>query len=78
MKLPSCFYTKAFWVVIPLLAVSIGSGVMAVNAQINTNTQYDYAQDNRINSITYDINEKITRISINQMLICDKLDVNCK
>jgi len=78
LKLPGCFYTKAFWVVVPLLAASMGSGVMAVNAQINANTQYDYEQDNRINNLTYDINDKITRISVNQMLICDKLDVNCK
>ena len=78
MKLPSCFYTKAFWVIVPLLAVSMGSGVMAVNAQINANTQYDYDQDKRINDLTYDINEKITKFSNNQILICDKLEVNCK
>ena len=78
MKLPGCFYTKAFWIVVPLLAVSMGSGVMAVNAQLNANTQYDYEQDNRINDLTYDINTKLTDIKINQMLVCDKLEVNCK
>ena len=78
MKLPGCFYTKAFWVVVPLLAVSMGSGVMAVNAQINSNTQYDYEQDVRINNLTYDINEKLTKFSNNQILICDKLAVNCR
>ena len=78
LKLPACFYTKAFWVVVPLLAVSMGSGVMAVNAQINANTQYDYDQDARINELSYDINTKLTNIQINQMLVCDKLEVNCK
>ena len=78
MKLPSCFYTKAFWVVVPLLAASMGGGVMAVNAQLNLNTQYDYEQDDRINDLTYDINEKMTRISVNQILICDKLEVDCR
>ena len=78
MKLPDCFYTKAFWVVVPLLAVSMGSGVMAVNAQLNANTQYDYSQDRKIQELTYDINAKLTNIHVNQMLVCDKLEVNCK
>ena len=78
LKLPDCFYTKAFWVVVPLLAVSMGSGVMAVNAQLNANTQYDYEQDKRINDLTYDINTKLTDIKVNQILVCDKLEVNCK
>ena len=76
--MPACFYTKAFWVIVPLLAVSMGSGVMAVNAQINSNTQYDYDQDKKIDALTYDINTKLTDIKINQMLVCDKLEVNCK
>lgn len=36
MRLPDCFYQKAFWVVIPLLIVSFGSGVAAINAQITS------------------------------------------
>lgn len=56
----------------------MASSVMAVSEQIQTNIQYDYSQDERINNLTYDINQKMTNISINQMLICDKLDVNCK
>ena len=76
--MPSCFYTKAFWVIVPLLSISMGSGVMAVNAQINANIQYDYEQDARINNLTYDINEKLGKMSNNQFLICDKLQVNCK
>ena len=78
MKFPTCFYSKAFWVVIPLLSISMASSVMAVNEQVQTNIEYDYSQDARINDLTYDINEKITKISVNQMLICNKLDVNCK
>ena len=78
MKLPACFYSKAFWVVIPLLSISMASSVMAVNEEIQNNIKYDYSQDERINDLTYDINEKITKISVNQMLICDKLEVNCK
>ena len=76
--MPACFYTKAFWVIVPLLIVSMGSGVMAVNAQLNANTQYDYTQDKKIDALTYDINTKLTDIKINQMLVCDKLEVNCK
>ena len=78
MRFPDCFYTKAFWVVVPLLAMSMGSGIMAVNAQINANTQYDYEQDKKITDLTYDINEKLSRISANQFLVCDKVGANCK
>lgn len=56
----------------------MASSVMAVNEQLQTNIQYDYSQDKRINDLTYDINQKMTNISINQMLICDKLEVKCK
>ncbi len=35
MKAPACFYTKAFWIVIPLLIVSMGSGIAAIDAQVN-------------------------------------------
>ena len=75
MKLPSCFYTKAFWVVVPLLAASMGSGIMAVNAQINANTQYDYSQDARINDLTDNINEKLTDIQVSQARLEQKIDM---
>ena len=78
MELPKCFYSKAFWVVIPLLSISMASSVMAVSEQIQTNIQYDYSQDKRINDLTNDINEKLTRISANQFLVCDKVGANCK
>ena len=78
MRFPECFYTKAFWIVVPLLAISMGSGVAAINGQIYTNTQYDYEQDGRINELTYDINTKLTEIKVNQILVCTKLEVNCK
>ena len=78
MKLPACFYSKAFWVVVPLLSISMASSVMAISEQIQTNIQYDYSQDTRINDLTYDINGKLTKMEVNQMLICDKLQVNCK
>jgi len=76
--LPACFYSKAFWVVVPLLSISMASSVMAISEQIQTNIQYDYSQDTRINDLTYDINGKLTKMEVNQMLICDKLQVNCK
>jgi len=78
LKLPACFYSKAFWVVVPLLSISMASSVMAISEQIQTNIQYDYSQDTRINDLTYDINGKLTKMEVNQMLICDKLQVNCK
>lgn len=78
MKVPGCFYTKAFWVVVPLLSVSMASGVMAVNNQLVSNWDYDYEQDRQIKELTYDMNTKLTSIQVNQFLICDKLEVNCK
>ena len=78
LKFPGCFYTKAFWVVVPLLTVSMGSGVMAVNNQLSSNWDYDYTQDKHLTDLTYDVNQKLTNIQVNQMLICDKLDVNCR
>ena len=78
MKLPGCFYTKAFWVVVPLLSISMASSVMAVNEQIQTNIQYDYAQDIRINVLQETINDKITKMYGNQMIICEKVGANCK
>lgn len=56
----------------------MASSVMAISEQIQTNIQYDYSQDTRINDLTYDINGKLTKMEVNQMLICDKLQVNCK
>lgn len=34
MRLPKFCYEKAFWVIVPILIVSIGSGIAAINAQI--------------------------------------------
>ena len=76
--MPACFYTKAFWVVVPLLTVSMSSGVLAVNNQITSNWDYDYAQDEKIINLTYDINEKLQKISANQLLVCDKIGANCR
>ena len=78
MELPKCFYSKAFWVVIPLLSISMASSVMAVNEQIQTNIEYDYSQDIRINSIQTQLSDKIEKMYGNQMIICEKVGANCK
>ena len=77
MKFPQCFYTKAFWIVIPLLAASMGSSVLAINEQVTNNYNYDYKQDEKISIINDHINEKLTDIMINQYILCDKLDAKC-
>lgn len=78
MKLPSCFYQKAFWVVIPFLIVAMGSGVAAINAQIEANFNYDHEQDKKINDIQHELDNKLTLMYGNQRVICEKLGVNCK
>ena len=56
----------------------MAASVAAVNEQIISVQNYNYVQDDRINNLTYDINEKITKIAANQLLVCDKLQANCK
>lgn len=78
MKFPACFYSKAFWVVVPLLSISMASSVMAVNEQIQTNTQYDYAQDDRIHELSLIMGDKMEKMYGNQMIICEKVGANCR
>ena len=56
----------------------MASSVMAVNEQIQTNVEYDYSQDNRINTIQAQLSDKIERMYGNQMIICEKVGANCK
>ena len=78
MKFPACFYSKAFWVVVPLLSISMASSVMAVNEQIQTNIEYDYAQDDRIHELSVILGDKIEKMYGNQMIICEKVGANCR
>lgn len=56
----------------------MASSVMAVNEQIQTNTQYDYAQDDRIHELSLIMGDKMEKMYGNQMIICEKVGANCR
>lgn len=78
MKMPGCFYTKAFWIVVPILFASMGSSILAVNNQIQASAEYDHDQDNRITQLEQHLNDKYTIMYGNQMVICEAVGAKCK
>jgi len=70
MKLPSFCYQKAFWVLVPIIIVSMSSGVAAVMGQISS-------MDIRLNHVESEVdmnNVPELKLTINNRF--DKIDEN--
>jgi SUMO ligase MMS21 Smc5/6 complex component len=82
MRFPDCFYQKAFWIIIPIIFASIGSGVIAINNQIAaldervTSNQVTIARNNvpELKETVNAIDEKVDAILINQARLEGKIE----
>ena len=49
MKYPACFYSKMFWVLLPIMIVTVSSGAVAIYAEFNerlTTVELTVAENN--------------------------------
>lgn len=75
-------YQKAFWVIVPILIASFGSGIAAIDAEINglderiRNTELQVAENNvpELKNTINGIDKKVDNILISQARIEQKLD----
>lgn len=76
MKFPDCFYSKAFWIIIPILILSFSSGVVAINLNIDAIEERTTQNEIKLAIFTEPIS-LIPDIYKNQIIICEKLQANC-
>ena len=82
MNLPSFCYQRAFWIVVPLLIISTGSGIAAINAELNSlderirHNEVEIAENNvpELKDIVKGIDQKIDSILINQARLESKIE----
>lgn len=79
MTLPQFCYQKAFWIIVGLsvsfIATTTGVIYADLTDEINQNQQRSIDNSLKLEKINTDALDKMYR---NQILICVKLDVNCK
>ena len=77
MNLPSFCYQKAFWAILGILFVILGS-VLAYSQQIDARQDEQLYEHQKILAERADAISKIDRIYENLIILCVRMDADCK
>ena len=86
MKYPSCFYSKAFWILLPIIITAGGSAYAAIDAEINSlderlRATENQVAENNVPDLKKHIDKRFDRLEEHSMenyrLLCKISEGNC-
>lgn len=81
MKLPQCFYSKAFWILLPIIVASVGSAYGAIDAELNSLDERLRANEiqvaeNNVPELKTLVNDGFQNVNTEQKIIQEQILTN--